>query len=561
MHHSMPHFGATQSRLLYNGSIITCDDQSSIASAVWIEGERIRAVGAPHTWPEQPGPDIPRLDLRGHAVVPGLTDGHAHIDREGLLAQLPSLSGAACVADIVDRLREVARHAPPGHWIVTGPPGIGPEYMPGPSGLAGGQMPDRHDLDRACPDHPVYIRPIWGYWRNQIPLVSCANTQALRRAGITAHTPDPSPEARILRDAAGEPTGVFEEHTLVPVIEHTLMRCAPGFTAHQRTAALRIGMETYNRYGTTAVFEGHGVATEVINAWQTLHEQQALSVRATLAFSPNWGLQVSGDARQLLSEWGRWLARRGWGDHWLRVQGLYAEIDSDPLNNQLRAGNHPCTGWAGFQAGAALPREALAALLIEAAASGVRIAGIWPTLLPLFEEANRHHPIHDLRWTLGHQPALDRNQIAQICDLGLALTTHTNRHIYKDGDRLAAKYPEDDVVPMRTLIDRGVRVVPGSDNLPPSLFGPIWHVCARQTRSGRIIGPDQRISRMEALRLNTRNGAWLTGDESVRGHIAPGMLADLVVLDANPLECPLERLPGIRARCVIVGGRLIHSDL
>jgi hypothetical protein len=66
---------------------------------------------------------------------------------------------------------------------------------------------------------------------------------------------------------------------------------------------------------------------------------------------------------------------------------------------------------------------------------------------------------------------------------------------------------------------------------------------------------------MEALRLSTRNGAWLTEEEAVRGQIAPGMLADLVVLDANPLECPLERLPGIRARCVIVGGRLIHSDL
>lgn len=557
----MPPLNRPTARLLHNGTIITCDDRFTIAQAVWIEGERIRAVGTPHTWPEQPGPDVPRLDLRGHVVVPGLTDGHAHIDREGLLAQLPSLAGAASVADVVDRLRDIARQTPPGHWIVTGPPGTAPEYMPGPSGLDGGQMPSRHDLDRACPAHPVYIRPIWGYWRNQPPLLSAANTLALERAGISARTPDPSPEVRILRDARGEPTGVFEEHTLVPVIEHTLMRCAPGFTADQRTAALRIGMETYNRHGTTAVFEGHGVAGEVINAWQTLHDQQALSVRATLTFSPNWGLQAQGEARLMLSEWGRWLARRGWGDRWLRVQGLYAEIDNDPLNNRLRAGNHPCTGWAGFQAGAALPREAVAALLIEAAAMRVRVAGIWPTLLPLFEQANRHHSIRDLRWTLGHQPALDREQIAQVCDLGIALTTHTNRHIYKDGDRLAARYAEDDIVPMRTLIDRGVTAVPGSDNLPPSLFGPLWHLCARQTRSGRIIGPDQRISRMEALHLSTRNGAWLTGDEASRGQITAGMLADLVVLDANPLDCPLEQLPGIRARCVMVGGRLIRSDL
>ena len=245
----------------------------------------------------------------------------------------------------------------------------------------------------------------------------------------------------------------------------------------------------------------------------------------------------------------------------MRLQGFYAEIDADPLNNQLRASNHPCTGWAGFQAGAALPAEVLEPLLIEAAREGIRVCGIWPTLLPLFQAAHRAHPIDDLRWVLGHQPVLTQEMIATVHDLVLVITTHTNRHIYKDGDVWVGRHKAvNDIVPLRRLLDAGIPVAFGSDNLPVSLFGPISHAVLRQSRNGNPVAPDQAISRAEALTIATMGGAWLTHDESTRGSITPGKLADLVILNDNPLTCAPEALAGLRADHLIIDGRLHAAD-
>ncbi|VCU68517.1 N-substituted formamide deformylase precursor [Pigmentiphaga humi] len=551
------------SLVLHRGRIITCDDRGSVASALLVRGRHIAAVGSDADVLAAAEPHARRVDLGGKAVVPGLTDGHAHLDREGLRRHLPSLAGARTRGDVLDLIAAEAAKAPPGTWIVTQPIGEPPEYPEPEDPLAGGLYPDRDDLDRVSPRHPVYIRAIWGYWRNRMPLVSVANSLALARAGITPDTASPSPDVRIERDAGGRPTGRFIERTLVPIVEHTLMRAAPGFTAEQRAAGLRHAMAEYNRYGTTAVFEGHGVADEVIQAYETVRRQQAATVRATLVLSPYWGPRGSGEALELLREWRAWLAGKGRGDELLRVQGCYAEIDADPLNNTLRAANHPCTGWAGFQAGAALPEDILAPLLAEAAAAGIRVAGIWPNLLPLFEAAHRRHPIDGLRWVLGHQPVLDADTIARVRELGLVLTTHTNRHIYKDGDLWTQRrgpQGQDDIVPLRRLLDAGVPVAFGSDNLPVSLFGPIWHAVARQSRHGNPVAPSQAISRQEALAIATRGGAWLTGDETLRGSLEPGKLADLAVLDADPLTCDNAELPTLHALMTVVDGHIVASS-
>jgi hypothetical protein len=281
-----------------------------------------------------------------------------------------------------------------------------------------------------------------------------------------------------------------------------------------------------------------------------------------LTFSPRWQLQGEGDAASLLADWAAWVGRQGLGDDVLRVQGLYAEIDAEPHNNQLRASNHPCTGWAGFQAGCALPREVMNVLVTEAARQGIRLAGIWPNLLALFEQANQAHPIAPMRWVLGHQRFLTRDQIARIRDLGLVLTTHTNRHIYKDGDRMLREGVHDmnDLVPLRSLIDSGVQVAFGSDNLPPSLFHPIWHATARKSRSGQRVGEQQAIDRAQALHIATQGGAYLCFEEAQRGRLVPGMLADLAVLTADPLTCADDDLPHIQATRVFVNGRMVFLN-
>jgi predicted amidohydrolase YtcJ len=164
-----------------------------------------------------------------------------------------------------------------------------------------------------------------------------------------------------------------------------------------------------------------------------------------------------------------------------------------------------------------------------------------------------------MRWVLGHQRFLTRDQIARIKDLGIVLTTHTNRHIYKDGDRMLREGVHDlnDLVPLRSLAESGVPVAFGSDNLPPSLFHPMWHASARKSRGGQVVGESQAIPRSQALEIATQGGAYLCFDEEKRGRLAPGFLADLSLLTADPLSCAEEELPHIQATKVMVNGQFV----
>ena len=170
----------------------------------------------------QPGIEI--VDLHGKAVIPGLVDSHAHMDREGLKDIYPSLAGAKSIDDVLARIADLVKTTPPGEWIVTMPIGQPPSYWNVPESLTERRWPTRHDLDRVAPNNPVYIRPIWGFWRHKLPLVSVANTCALERYGITRDTLPPAPSVVIEKDASGDLTGVFTEWTDMSIVELTMMR-------------------------------------------------------------------------------------------------------------------------------------------------------------------------------------------------------------------------------------------------------------------------------------------------------------------------------------------------
>ncbi|PYN61798.1 MAG: amidohydrolase, partial [Candidatus Rokuibacteriota bacterium] len=216
--------------ILHGGKVLTLDPAFRVAEAVAIAGDRVAAVGASAELLALAAPNTRRVDLRGRAVVPGLVDAHAHMDREGLKAVCPSLAGARSIDDVLQRIEALVEQAPPGEWIVTMPLGDPPSYFDVPANLREARFPTRQELDRVSPRHPVYIRAIWGYWRHTLPLVSIANSAALRLAGITRATAPPWDGVTIEKDAAGEPTGVFVEQTYVPLVELSLMAAAPRFT-------------------------------------------------------------------------------------------------------------------------------------------------------------------------------------------------------------------------------------------------------------------------------------------------------------------------------------------
>jgi predicted amidohydrolase YtcJ len=484
------------------------------------------------------------------------------MDREGLKTLYPSVAGARSIDDVLQRIESLVKAAEPGDWIVTMPLGDPPYYFDVPGNLREKRFPTRRDLDRVAPRNPVYIRSIWGYWRHTLPLVSIANSEALRLAGVTQQTAAPWDGIQIETDSAGEPTGVFVEQTYIPVVELSLMAVAPRFTHEDRARGLRESMKIYGSTGTTSVIEGHGVADEVMRVYDDAARRNELTVRAHLTVSPSWGAANEGTIESRLAAWTPRIAGRGSGDAFLRLAGLVAETNPT-ADGTVRARAMPYTGWAGFSYDAALPREQLKSVLLAAARADIRILSMGVGLLDLYEDVNRVVPIRDRRWVIEHIGILSAEEIGRIRDLGVVLTTHTNRYLYKEGSLFRAQVgsdAEDTIVPLRRLKEAGVHVALATDNVPPSLFLPIWQAVARVDRStSRVIAPEQCLSRADALRAATLEGAYVTFEEDQKGSIEPGKLADLAVLSDDPMTCLEDRIRDITAEMTIVGGRIVHE--
>ena len=542
--------------VIENATVLTLDERSSVHEAIALHGGRVVGLGANG---EFPGTRV--IDAGGRTVVPGLVDGHAHLDREGLRDTLPSLAGARSVADILQRVAALVAGARPGEWIVTMPIGEPPYYRGLPGALAEGRWPTRHDLDAVSPDNPVYIRAIWGYWRHELPLVSIANSAALAAAGVTRDSVPPWSGIEIERDDRGEPTGVFVEQTPVPTVELTLMAAAPRFTAHDRAEALPRSMSAYAATGTTMAFEAHGVAHEVLLAYRSVKAAGRMTVRARLAASPSWGRRSP--VHELTGAFGSRIAGTGGADEWLTQAGFFLEPHLTE-EDALRATAMPYTGWAGFSADAGMDPAVVESVLRVAASRDIRVVMMGTGLLDTLERVDASIPLAGRRWTIGHISTLDEREIATIARLGLHVTTHTNRYLYKQSEQLADELGPDrehELVPLRSLLAAGVPVSFGTDNVPTSLWNPVWHAVAREgMASHRVVGPDQRLGREEALRIATAGGAALTGDGARAGVLAPGRFADLAVLTGDPLTVPLDELRGLRSDLTIVGGREAHSS-
>jgi predicted amidohydrolase YtcJ len=446
------------------------------------------------------------------------------------------------------------------------PIGDPPFYFDVPDMLAERRWPTRQELDVAAPNNPVFIRSIWGFWRGTPPLVSCANTEALKRAGISRDTVSPVDVLRIERDANGDPTGVLIESEMQPIAELIWFGNAAGFTRADRARALPVSAQGYHAYGTTGVFEEHGVANELLRAYKDAYRDGTLTMRAALVFSPNWKAIAGAPLAPFMEAWAGWLGEPGLGDDWLRVTGLYVNIEHR-LTDDLRATVAPYTGWAGFNYDTGLPPERLEEVLLHCAHHDIRAvanANLSPGVIDIFEAVDRKVPLKGRRWVVGHIGLLSPRDIEQIARMGLVITPHTNSSIYKDGHLLQQRLPPErhrEITPLRDLLDAGVHVGLVTDNVPVSLFWPIWESVARLARvTNERVAPDQAITRAEALRCATINGAYLSFDEDKRGSLEPGKLADLAMLNANPLTVEEKSIADITSLMTMVGGRIVHES-
>ena len=543
-----------------NGPILTLDTRRPRATALAVAGGRVAAVGDRGDVKSWRGRRTEIVDLRGATVIPGLVDAHAHLDREGLKSQYPSLARCRSISDIQKLIRRQVDGTPKGQWVVTMPVGSPPFYQDAPTRLGENRWPTRVDLDVASPDHPVYIRGIWGYW-NKPPVYSIANSRALARAGVTRETVPP-PGVEIVKDAAGEPTGVFLEHNLIQVLEFTLLRDAPRFTHADRLRALHHSQLAYARRGVTAVYEGHGIAPEVLAVYREARERGWFRLRASLAVSPTWDGAV--EAATALRDLASWAGGRGIGDDRLRIAGICLHYGGDGDVARILHEAQPYTGWAGFVE-SANSREAYTVQATLAARLGLRVNTLvtrcLPEVLDAWEAIDAQHPIRDARWVLVHLNAATPEQLERIRALGLVATTNPISYLYRSaGDEVARLGgAADQLLPHLSLLRRRIPFGIATDNKPADPWTAFAAVVARRDmRTNAVVGPGERLSRAQALTALTSGGAAVDFAERERGRLAPGWAADLAVLEQDPLTAPLDELIGLTTRLTMVGGDVVH---
>ncbi len=562
--------------LFRNGRVRTMCDDAPPDEALVVRGGRIVASGDAAAMRALAGPGAATVDLRGAAVLPGLIDTHPHLMHFGAFGwPLADLADATSHADIVARIARRAESTAPGEWVLATPVGE-PHYFLRRSyrDLAEGALPDRTVLDRASARHPVMIQA----WAPVIPNVCALNSAALARLGITRDSPDRIEHVWIEKDARGEPTGILRgsvtNYYTGDAFMNRLLCQLPPLQPDSVLAGTRDAMARYNALGVTTVYEGHAMTAALIGAYGMLRERGALSVRVLAAleaesYSLPWDTSLSTQEFQAQLDQARDLVAPG--DDLFRVDGVTVS----------RGG--PC--WPGFllmrepyrgpygepTTGVSFVSEEKAVLAMDfCAREGLRlnviVAGTAEHdvyLAQLEATVARYPTVRERHWILQHAFFVEPEQARRYAALGMDVTTSMS-FSWGKGDLFLERIGEHvlgDLIPLRRLLDAGLTVACGSDWGPKNVFEHIQLALThRFAASGRSnLGPAQRVNRPEAVAMWTRDAARVLRWRGI-GTLAPDDHADLVIVDRDPLTCPLDDLPGTRVLRTLLGGETVYDS-
>jgi hypothetical protein len=531
--------------VLTGGKILTMDPSMTVAQALALRDGRILAVGRDDEILDYTGPDTLRVALDGRCVTPGLIDTHMHIDLAGIDAAAVSFEGAGTVAEALDRIAAAAAGAAAGTWI------RGATWHP-VSQLDEGRYLTRDELDRAAPDNPVAL-PVSHF--------TMANSRALDLAGITDATPDP--EGGIIhRDAQGRATGLLEEKA-----EELVLRAMPDFTEAEREEQLLAAMRIANGYGLTSIVSA-AVSPETFRAHQAICKRGAATVRVSAMYAPTGNLNPDLG----LDEWEALFSRIGamsdFGNAWLSFSGVKLQIDGGmTLGTALMREGYP--GRPDYHGLVVIEPERFRAMVAIANRYGWRVGvhavgdAAIDLVLDAYEAADAERSIRDRRFIVIHGSLMQTDQMDRAARLGVrvdAQSTFLWRKARAVADYLG-KPVADRAMPMRTMIDRmGLDLLGQGTDHPINDLDPFVNMAVMVTRRdvhGTLYGPDEAITREEALRLYTSAAARYAFREDDLGSLEPGKRADLAILSHDILTVPEDRLTDIRALETWVEGRCV----
>jgi predicted amidohydrolase YtcJ len=527
--------------IVLSAKIWTADPAHPFAEALAARGGRLIAVGAGRDVERLRGPQTRVIDAKGQLVVPGFIDAHTHMSMGGLNLLAVDLRRTVDPEDFTRQLAAFAANRPPDAWLTDG--AWDHEQWNPP------RLPTRQMLDRATGARPTCLARQDGH------MIVC-NSRALALAGITKATPDP-PGGVIVRDESGEPTGVLKDAAM-----DAIAAVRPPRTQAELLEALRAAMKHAASVGVTSVQDLPGTAGD-LDAWEALRARGELTVRVNY--------------RPSLSEWETAREKRSsvQNDEWLRVGGVKGYADGS-LGSGTALFFEPYADdpkSSGVYAAEAIPLSKLenrvaaadrAGLQVEIHAIGDRANA---EILDLFERVATKNGSRDRRFRIEHAQHLRASDIPRLSKLGV-IASMQPYHAIDDGrwaEKRIGRQRCRTTYAFRSLLDAGVTLAFGSDwDVAP--LSPILGIDAavtRRTIDGR--NPkgwfrEQRIGAEEALRAYTSTAAYAAFEEGEKGRLAPGRLADFVLLSRDILSIAPEEIVRTRVLATVVGGRVLDEE-
>lgn len=529
--------------IVTNGRVYT--PGGATAEAVAIRGNKILRVGSNREIKRLRRPRTVSLDAHGAAVVPGFNDSHSHLLSGGLSLSHLDLLGATTFEQVQTAIREFAAAHPDRAWVR----GRGWYYEPFPGGL-----PTRQQLDALVPDRPAYFTAYDGH-------TGWANSKALALAGITRRTPNP-PNGVIVKDRSGEPTGVLKE-TAMRLVSTVL----PKATRDDRLEGLRQAIDLAHSVGVTSV-QNAGGQPEDLELYDTLRALGELNLRVyqALSASPEFDHE---DLARLDA------ARVKFPDDPLLKTGavkimLDGVIESHTAAMLTPYANRATTGHLNIPPDelnhivASLDKAGWQVMIHAIGDAGVR------TALDAFEHAAKVNPVpaRGRRHRIEHIETLDPADLPRFAALGVVAAQQPYHGTPSPNQIIVWKANLGEPRASRawvynSLLSSGARVIFGSDwpvvGMDPL---PALHVATTRTSTnGEPTGgwlPDERVTLVEAIDAHTATAAWASFDEQRKGTLAPGMLADIVILTGD-IFAPGAKVLDARVAKTIFDGRLVYD--
>src|SRR4051812_9650341 len=541
--------------VLRGGKIVTVDDARPEAQALAARGDTIVALGSDQDIQRYIGANTKVIDLQGALATPGFIDAHVHFTGVGEAARNLKLSTARNWDDIVRMVAEAAKTARPGEWIL----GCGwhqEKWSEVPSPNVEG-FPLHDALSKAAPNNPVWLTHASGH-------AGFANALAMKAAEVTKTTADPSGGV-ILKDAAGNPTGLFNERAQ-SLIGDALARDRATRTPAQVEADLRQVIELAAREslakGLTTVSDA-GSPPSTIDVMKRVVDEHKLPLRV-------W-MMLREDAGKLAADMPKY-RDVNYGDKRFTVRATKRQIDG-ALGSRGAWMLEPYADLASTSGMLTDSLEDIRAVVELAIKNDYQMAihaigdGGNREVLNIYEEAFKRHPEKngkELRWRIEHAQHISGPDIPRFGALGV-IASMEGIHCTSDAlyvlARLGPKRAEEGAYVWQKLMKSGAIVANGTD-APVEDIDPIpsfYASVSRRATDGSVFFPDQRMSRMEALKSYTINAAYAGFDEAIKGSLRPGKLADVTVFSKDLMTIPEDQIPSARVLYTIVGGTVQYT--